>query len=194
MKKFLKWLIAIVLLSAAGYAAAQKIIFPKEKISYVTAVAAIGDVTEVVTESGTVTADDRDLYFEPSGTVAEVLVEVGDRVEAGQELMRLDRAEAEARLAAAAASRDAAQSNLDQLYAGSTAEERTIARTSVANAETALVKANQDLTDAVSTSVETVRPAFRRRAAARGRGPLAHQRPGADSGRRTDRQPRLQNQ
>ncbi len=124
---------------------------------YVTAPVRVGTVVEIVTETGTVTADDRRLFFELSGVVEAVPVSVGEHVEAGAELIRLNGDTLRASLRAAEASQAAAAGTLRQLYAGSTAEERALAETEVKNAETALVKAKQDLADTRQTSVEQVR-------------------------------------
>jgi multidrug resistance efflux pump len=51
------------------------------------------------------------------GTVAEILVKVGDKVDKGQPLLRLSDAEAQLALQQAAGERDAAQANLDKFRA-----------------------------------------------------------------------------
>ncbi len=127
----------------------------KPTTQYVTAVVTRGDVQEVVSESGTVTVDERDLFFEQTGTVKTVSVQIGDHVEAGQELMTLSDETLVAQLHAAEATRDAAQGKLAQLYAGSTSQDIAIAQTAVVNAQIALDKANQNLIDVRASSGAT---------------------------------------
>lgn len=121
----------------------------------------------VITASGTGTlipATEVDLGFSTGGTLAEVAVEVGDRVEAGDVLARLDDTDARsevaqaeislrlaeldlakltkepdaAELAAAQASLADAQANLDDLTAPPTAEELAAARDNLLSAQKAL--------------------------------------------------------
>lgn len=121
----------------------------------------------VITASGTGTlipSTEVDLGFSASGILAEVLVEVGDRVEAGEVLARLDDSDARsevtqaeislrlaelelakltkepdaADLAAAQASLAEAQANMDSLTTPPTAEELAAARDNLVSAQEAL--------------------------------------------------------
>lgn len=76
-----------------------------------------------LTASGTVEARIVDLAAETGGRVAQVLADEGERVSAGQMLVRLDDAATQAQLAQARASLQAAQANYDLLVAGPTAEQ-----------------------------------------------------------------------
>jgi HlyD family secretion protein len=120
-----------------------------------TAVAALGNIEETVSATGSVSTEKQAaLAFETGGPIAEVLVEIGQQVEAGQLLARLDttsldwqvaRAEAaletaQARLAqaqqppgqdeiaSAQAALDSALSNYERVSEGATAEELASAR------------------------------------------------------------------
>lgn len=73
--------------------------------------------------SGTVEATEAQLGFQVPGRVEEIAAAEGDRVEAGAELARLDRSEAEARRSQAIAQAAAAQALLDELERGSRSEE-----------------------------------------------------------------------
>lgn len=101
----------------------------------------------IIAEGRVVPRDSAWLIFRVSGRVDEVLVEEGQRVEAGQVLVRLgDREQAEAALAAAELARLQAQQRLDDLkrtadLAGAQA------RQAVAQAEQALLDAQQALDD-----------------------------------------------
>lgn len=143
---------AVAILGVVYYSYAKKAAGP----TYVTAEAKLGDVAEIVTESGTVTADQRDLYFEQGGTVKSVAVQVGDHVKAGDALMTIGSETLDAELAAAQATLDAAEGKLAQLYAGSTSQDVTIAQTAVDNAQIALAKAMQSQTDSAATSTADV--------------------------------------
>ena len=76
-----------------------------------------------------------DMAFESSGRVVEILVQEGERVEAGQILARLNDADAAAAVAAAEAALAQAQANLKSVVAGPTAEQIAIAQAAVQRAE-----------------------------------------------------------
>lgn len=95
--------------------------------------------------SGTVEATEADLGFGVGGRVEAVAVREGDRVQAGQELARLDRAELEARRDAAAAQLDAARSLLGELRSGARPEERAQAEAAARAARQRLEDAERDL-------------------------------------------------
>ena len=79
----------------------------------------IMDLSQEVSVSGQVKASQAvDLGFEKSGKVAQVLAEVGDRVEEGQELVVLENADLRAQVLQAEASVQSAQAQ----YQGQTAE------------------------------------------------------------------------
>lgn len=77
----------------------------------------------VVRVSGQITAPVTQPGSRVGGRVVEVLVKEGDRVEAGQILLRLDAAEAEARLAAARAQLAQTEATLQKVLAGPTPEQ-----------------------------------------------------------------------
>ncbi len=88
------------------------------RTSYVTH----GEIEEVVTAPGLVTARTANLTFQASGVISDVLVRPGQVVQAAQILSRLDTREAEAQLTAAQAGQKAAQGKLDSIKAGSPRE------------------------------------------------------------------------
>jgi len=92
--------------------------------------------------SGTVEATEAQLGFQTAGRIERILAREGDRVRAGDTLALLDRAELLARRAQAAAGAGAARALLDELVAGSRAEERV-------QAQQALQAASDRLADAV---------------------------------------------
>lgn len=80
-----------------------------------------------------------------SGTVKSVLVDVGDRVEAGQEVLRLEDEELTVQLQQAAAALELAEANLERLIAGATEEEREQAAAALRQAELNLDQAKRQL-------------------------------------------------
>ncbi len=106
--------------------------------------AARGDFVTRVIASGTVTSiREAKIGSKASGRVAGVFVEEGQRVAAGQPLMRLDTSELEANEAQARADVAAARARLAVLLAGARPEERRQAADSEAQAEWALRLAQQ---------------------------------------------------
>jgi RND family efflux transporter MFP subunit len=100
-----------------------------------------------VTGSGVVEAvDERALAFRTGGTVAEVLVEEGDTVAAGQPLLRLDTAELERTRASTAASLRSARADRARI-AAQLEVDRLDLEASVAQAEDRLEQATTDLRD-----------------------------------------------
>jgi RND family efflux transporter MFP subunit len=75
------------------------------------------------------------LAFPLGGVVADVLVEAGDSVQAGQDLARLDTRQLEQSVAQAEANLKSAQARLDQTKAGPSAAELDAARASVDSAQ-----------------------------------------------------------
>jgi len=106
-----------------------------------------GDLQAVVSSSGTVrSAQSLDVTFGTSGTVAEVLVEIGDEVKAGQELAKLDTATLEAAVTSAEISLRLKQSALNELKEPAT-------KTEIAAAEATLAKAKQAYSTAAAKPV-----------------------------------------
>lgn len=80
-----------------------------------------------------------------SGRVAEIRADVGDRVKAGQVLLRLETTEAEAQVRQAGAAVAAARAQLNRLLAGATPEELEQVRASVRQADLQLEQARAEL-------------------------------------------------
>lgn len=100
-----------------------------------------GKAVTGIEASGTLEATEADLGFQAPGRIDSIMVEEGDRVEAGQRLAVLDRRELEARRDAASAQVAAQRARLMELERGFRPEE-------VAQAEAALRAAAQRLADA----------------------------------------------
>lgn len=113
-----------------------------------------GDVAEVVEATGNLSPQEQaTLSFSAQGTLAELLVRTGDRVQAGQSLARLEQRELELQVAQAKAALEAAQANLDKALAGSRPEDVRVAQASLDQALANL----EELSVTLAASVEQAR-------------------------------------
>jgi HlyD family secretion protein len=107
-----------------------------------------GDLQAIVSSSGTIrSAQSQDLTFGTSGTVSEVLVEIGDEVKEGQPLAQLDTATLQASVTSAEISLKLAQASLNTLKEPAT-------KTEIANSEATLAKAKLAYDTAKAKPVE----------------------------------------
>jgi len=139
-------LVAVLVIAAAGYGIYTWIspeeIEAEETAEAQTAVAREGDLVVSASGAGSVIASvEVNLGFDESGTLTELLVGVGEKVEAGQVLARLDteKSEAEIALTVAQAQLDLlnAQQALDEIF-DSEAMDAAAALKAVEDAEIAL--------------------------------------------------------
>lgn len=115
------------------------------------------DLAVTVELAGTIQPrDSRTVGFGTAGTVAEVLVDVGDRVREGQLLARLDDALATAQVDAAEAALASAEARLAADKAGPTDAQLASAYDPVRQAEAALSAAKQARTQVVESNAEVV--------------------------------------
>ena len=99
----------------------------------------VGDLSAAAAASGTVRAQRQaQLALAQPGTVAELYVGVGDPVQAGDPLLKLDTAELERALASARQNVIIQENNLAQLLAPASAADVAAAEASVASAQVAL--------------------------------------------------------
>lgn len=106
-----------------------------------------GGMVEAVSASGSIEPERRvSLRFETPGRVAEVLVQVGERVEAGDALARLDTRQLELQVDQSEAALALAEAQLAQLRAGPRAAEieRAEANLRAAQAQLGVAEANRD--------------------------------------------------
>lgn len=109
-----------------------------------TAVAEEKDLVKTVFATGRLeTAGRQEIYARSSGLLAELKVEAGDRVKAGQVLGSLDNAPLARRLEEAEANLSAEQAALDKLVGGPPPEELAQERAALAQAEAELAGARQ---------------------------------------------------
>ncbi len=108
-----------------------------------------------VSGAGVVEAtQERSLTFEGSGTVAEILVNEGDRVERGTLLARQDTSSLERELASSQANLQSAQADLQRILAQQQAD-RLDARNSTVSAEGTLANTQTEVRDAGDTLATT---------------------------------------
>lgn len=142
-RKRLFWIIALVLLiavSGAGYYYYNNVYLqaqePEEEGTIATYTVGRGDLIITASGSGTlIPAAEIALGFRNSGYLAEMLVEVGDRVEAGQLLVRLDDADALDQVAQAEISLRQAELELAELTQDVDAADLAAAQASLASAK-----------------------------------------------------------
>jgi HlyD family secretion protein len=138
-----------VVLALAAVAVAYFFVFAAAKpvsVGQVKVEGGAGSSAEtVLTASGYVVAHHKiDVGAKVMGRVAWIGVEKGDRVTAGQVLVRLEDAEFRAQVAQARANMGAAQARLDQLRAGSRPQEKMKDRAGVLEAEANLRNAEAE--------------------------------------------------
>jgi RND family efflux transporter MFP subunit len=127
--------VVIVLVALLGYRSYKNANAP---ISYETVKVERGTIKQTVEATGKIqSADDLSLRFEISGTVETVNVKEGDKVKAGDILMKLKTADLNASVAQASA-------NLNQKLAGATKEDISYYRSAVDLAKASLDQAKAD--------------------------------------------------
>jgi len=107
-----------------------------------------GNISQEVAETGQVKKGEGiNLSFKNSGRIEKIYVEVGDQVDSGESLAKLETTELTIQLQEAKAALSLTQSKLDKLLAGASPEEIQVAETAVSNAKIALESAQQNLKD-----------------------------------------------
>ncbi len=174
-KKYWIAALLLVLLSVAGFSAYGYYVSTQEQSSAVTdqvqtAIARTGDLVVFASGAGQVIpATELSIGFDESGTLEEILVHVGEKVQAGQALARLqtERTEEEVALVVAQAELDVltAQQALEDIYETSQMDAAEALK-AVEDAEAALedLQASQlakaEAQQAVAVAEETLRSAY----------------------------------
>jgi len=147
-----RWIIICVVIAIAAasyYLWRQAKAEAKGQTTYETIEVSRGDLVVMVNAAGSISAGRQtDLVFGTSGKVAEVLVEAGDAVAAGQTLVRLDPIDLELSVAKARLSLATAENQLKKLLAGSTEADLAAAQASVESAQENLDQVVAGLTEA----------------------------------------------
>lgn len=132
-KKIIIWAIVAVLIVGGIVIASLN---GKPKVEYNTATALMGDLTQTVSETGTIKPEkELDLNFAAAGRIAVVNVKIGDTVTGGTVLAELDKSDLLIKLKEAQARLSIARAQLSKLVSGASAEDKAVAQ---ANYESAL--------------------------------------------------------
>lgn len=140
-------LIIIVIAIGAGFGIYQGFI-RKEAQDLTLEKVSRGVIVQEISETGTVKAvEEISLSFQNPGRIEKIYVGIGQTVRAGQNLAKLDTGQLEIQLSEFQAALELSRIGLNQLLAGTSAEEIKLAETAVANNEIALFNARQNLED-----------------------------------------------
>ncbi len=158
-KKYKKWFIigGIVLVIAILVLISSR---NKNKVEYTTVTLNPSSFTQTVSEVGVLkSAQELSLSFSNPGQVAEVLVAIGDSVEEGQELMKLEADSLNLKKIEALAGLSIAQANYSKLLAGASSETLAISYQELDQAQSARLAAQADLEQVRKTSAENIKQA-----------------------------------
>lgn len=140
-----RWLIGLVAAGAVAIGSTTYVLVqtrPKLDIEQLTVPVAAKSVTLRINASGKVVPiQSVNLSPKTAGRLVDLLVEQGDRVQAGQIIARMDSSDVQAQLAQARAKLAEAQAQLDKALAGSRPEEISQSRARLAQAEAELAQA-----------------------------------------------------
>jgi len=113
-----------------------------------------GNISQEISETGQVEKGDKiNLTFKNSGRIEKIYVEVGEEVNRGDVLAKLETSELQIQLQEAKSNLAIAQAKLNKLLVGATQEEIQSLQTKVENSQIALNTANQNLADAYEDSL-----------------------------------------
>jgi len=147
--------IAIIIVALAGFLV-YRFFLKGNGPNYTLSKASRGVVVKEVSETGTVgIADSRILSFKNAGRIEKIYVKTGEKVEAGQELAKLDTVALYIQLQEAQTVLESAQTKLNKLLAGAGPEEIKVAETRVENAEITLEIAKKNLKNSYETAITT---------------------------------------
>ncbi len=143
-RRALPWIVLLAVMGAAagGYAYYQQRTTAATRAAALAAIRSEpvgrGDIVARVSATGAILPEQETaLFFLVPGTVAEVLVESGDVVTAGQVLARLDATQQRLAVQQAADALDMAELNRDKLLAGPSEEDIAVARANLRSANAA---------------------------------------------------------
>lgn len=128
-------MVAAVLIGAGAVVLRRQAGTAEAEATQPTAAVSRGTIEELVSATGNVQAErEAMLAFETSGRIAQVLVNVGETVEAGELLAQLDASSLEWQIARAQASSDTAQARLEQAQRPASEEELASAQAALDSA------------------------------------------------------------
>ncbi|MDP2909525.1 MAG: efflux RND transporter periplasmic adaptor subunit [bacterium] len=148
-KKFSKRIIIILIILAIGAIVFSVFFFRNGKEDLNIKKVLRGTVLKEISETGAVKVSERiNISFKNSGRIESILVKVGDAVEPGQEIAKIDSRQLNIELAEAKANLDVAVADYDRLLAGYSIQEIQVVKTQLLNAEVSLRNSRQALADA----------------------------------------------
>ena len=158
--KNIKILIGVVLIASVVVVGIFWVQIDKDKVEYATTRVERGSLIQTVNETGVIQASKRiDLNFLNTGRIDSILVKVGEKVQEGQVLAKLDyenllikQKEAKANLAAQVA-------GLERLLAGATQEEINVSESSLSQAQASYNTAKIELEEIEKSNKESIRQA-----------------------------------
>ena len=153
----LRWLVAVVLVLAAGWALLAALGEEDAAARYETQEVRRGDLSLLVTATGNLQPTNQvDVGIEVSGTIATVEVDYNDEVDVGQVLARLDRSKLEAQVERSEATLNAARARVAQMQATLTETGNTLERLRAMHEKTGgRLPAQQDLDAAEAAYART---------------------------------------
>lgn len=155
--KLIFGVILILVIVIVGY----KYIFKGQELPYKFVEVKKGNLTQEISVSGQVKkGEEIKLGFNSSGRLEKIYVELGQTVESGTFLVKLDTSQLDIQLQEAEASLDLTEAELAKLLAGASEEEIALAETKVANAKTSLRNAEQNLVDVKASAQEDLNNSY----------------------------------
>lgn len=156
-----KKILILIIISTIIVVGLYLLFFKKERAEYSLVEVVMGNIIQEVSETGSVKAGEEvNLGFRNAGRIEKIYVEVGNSVESGQSLAKLDTAQFIIQLREAQAALEVTQAQFDKLLAGSTSEEVQVAETAVLNAQNTLDDVKQNLEDVRATATEDLGAAY----------------------------------
>ncbi len=156
-----KKIIIIIIIIVVLILAAFKIFIDEKETVLNTEKVRRNDVLEEISETGVVkVSKETNLGFKTTGRIEKIYVEVGDIVEAGSALVKLETADIMIQLEEAKASLEYSQAKLDKLLAGASESEIALAEAQVSTAQTSLENARQNLKDIETEAEEDLNQAY----------------------------------
>ena len=135
--------------------------FRNEETSFVLVEVYRGTISQEVSETGQVKKGNKiNLSFKSTGEIKSIYTEVGQEVNIGQVLAKLETSKLEIQLKEAKSALIIAQAELDKLLTGSSDQEIKVAQTKVDNEEIDLEIAEQNLDDAYQDALNVLEDSF----------------------------------
>lgn len=154
--RLIRWTLLIALIGGAS----AYFLLTEEKIEYATEIVTEDSLKQIVSVTGSVEASTGvELRFGTSGDVSSILVQKGEQVESGQELIRLDSGRLQSNVKQALARIQIQQAELNLMLAGPSNEERALSEAKIREAEINLSNAQTEYENTLLQNAENLRQA-----------------------------------